>query len=103
VGLKPLGCVGDRQGMEGTGGVRTADVVGAAPVLNIVGGYSMAARVRARNGSVAGLVPMVIRCCGQVSTFRGGVGCCQEPKRLQRTVKSSRQQQERWERWPASS
>jgi len=73
VGLKPLGCVGDRQGMEGTGGVRTADVVGAAPVLNIVGGYSMAASVRARNGSVAGLVAMVIRCCGQVSTFRGWV------------------------------
>jgi len=90
--------------MEGTGGVRAADVVGAASVLNIVGGFSMAARVRARNGSVAGLVAMVIRCCcGLVSTFRGGVGCCQGPKQLRRTVKSSRQQQERWERWPASS
>jgi len=68
--------------MEGTGGVHAAGVARAAHVLNIGGGFSMAARVRARNGSVAGLVAMVIHCCcGQVSTFRGGVGCCLGPKR----------------------
>ena len=82
MGLKPLGCVGDRRGMDGSGGVRTADVAGAAPVLNIGGQFSMAARVRARNGSETGLVTMVIRwCCGQVSTFWGEVGCCPGLKR----------------------
>jgi len=104
VGLKPLGCVGDRRGMDGAGGVYAAGVAGAAPVLNIGGGFPMAAMVRARNGSVAGVVALVIRCCcGQVSTFRGGVGCCPGPKQPQRRAKSSVQQQQRSRRGPSSS
>jgi len=76
MGLKPLGCVGDQWGMDGTGGVRVAGVMGAAPDLNIGGGFSMAARERARNGSVTRMVAMVTYCCcGQVSTFlEEGVG-----------------------------
>jgi len=90
--------------MDGAGGVCAVGVTWAAPVLNIGGGLSMAARVHARNGSVNGLVAMVMRCCcGQVSTFRGGVGCCPGPKRPRRRAKSSGQQQQRCERWPASS
>ena len=47
-------------------------VAGAAPGSNIGGGFLVAARERARNGSVTGVVAMVMRCCcGQVSTFRG--------------------------------
>jgi len=81
VGLKPLGRVGDWRGMDGAGGVQVVGVSRAAPDANIDGGLLMVARARARNGSVTGVVAMVMRCCcGQVSTFRGGVGCCLEPK-----------------------
>ena len=77
MGLKPLDCVGDRRGIDGAGGVRVAGGAGAAPCPNIGCGFLMTAREHARNGSVTGVVAMVTRCCcGQVSTFRGGVGCC---------------------------
>ena len=82
MGLKPLDCVGDRRGIDGAGGVRMADVAGAAPGPNIGAGFLMAAREHTRNGSETGVVAMVMPCCcGQVSTFRGGVGCYLGPKR----------------------
>jgi len=58
--------------MDGVVGVWMAGGTGAAPGLIIGGGFSLAARERARNGSEAGVVAMVICCCrGQVSTFQG--------------------------------
>ena len=82
IGLKPLGCVGDRRGIDGAGGVWVAGGAGAASSPNIGGRFLMAARERATNGSITGVVAMVIHCCcGQVSTFRGGVGCYLGPKR----------------------
>jgi len=80
--------------MDGVGGVQVAGVARAAPGPNIGGGgFLVAAKEYARNGSVTGGVAMVIRCCcGQVSTFRGGVGCCLGPKRPRRRAKSSGQQ-----------
>jgi len=73
--------VGDWWEVDGVGEVRMVGSAGAAPGLNIGGGFLKAARERATNGSVTRVVAMVIRCCcGQVSTFRGGVGRCQERK-----------------------
>jgi len=63
VGLKLLGCVEDRQGIAGAGGVRMAGGTGAAPDLNIDGGLSMTTREHARSGSLAGLVAMATCCC----------------------------------------
>jgi len=66
--------------MDGTGGVRVASIMEAAPNLNTGGGFSMAARERARNGSVTRMVAMVMYCCcGQESTFlEEGVGVVQD-------------------------
>jgi len=101
--MKPLGCAGDRQGIDGVCGVQVAGGAGAASGPNIGGGLLMAARECATNGFVTGVVAMVMCCCcGQVSTFRGGVGCCPGPKRQRRGAKSCERQQKRSERWPAS-
>ena len=104
MGLKPLGCVGDRQWIDGAGGVRVAGIARAASGPNIGGGFLVAAGERARNRSVTGMVAMVMCCCcRQLSTFRGGVECCPGLKRPRRGAKSSGQQQHRSQRWPASS
>jgi len=67
-----LSCVGDRQGMDGAGGIRMAGGDGVAPDSNIGGGFLMAAREFTGNGSVTRVVAMVTCCCcEQVSTFQG--------------------------------
>ena len=71
-GLKLLGCIGDRWGMDGVRGVRVPGSVGVAPDPNIGDEFLMAARERSRNESVTRVVAMVTYCCcGQVSTFEG--------------------------------
>jgi len=52
----------------------------------------------------AKLVTMVMQSFrGQVSTFRGGGGCCSVTGQPRHGAKSGRQQQQRSERWPAIS
>jgi len=70
-GMKPLGCVDDRQGMDRVGRIRMASGTEAALDPNIGGGFLMAARARVSCGSVTGMVAKIACCCcEQVSTFQ---------------------------------